>query len=658
MADDKSPSVESLLEEARLTAAMPSPEERLRLRTAAKLSRTQVAQACGVGRQTVANWEAGTSEPAPPARLAYLRLLEGLAQLHPAPAEAPEAPAAPVPAAAVAPVFAEAYSAFGPDGLVVQGEMAPCLRCGAPTPYKATDGRSLHPGGFCPAPAATPVSASPPAAAPATEPAAGAPAAAVPAPTTSASSAPAPGPDSSPAALAARNAQRHQSQRRARSAARAQADTEQLIVRAVRTELDKAEGDADAATAALIKRAIPDVMALFDETRVNARYDYTAYPALPDILHKPKKGDPDLIWEARPNWRHPDHRRHPDGPLHVTALDVNAAYLSAMKTWLPIGKLEHSTDGTHDRKRAGVHLITPPPWDHRDLPNPLGDRDEPGPLWVTESTLRLLLRLAGPKYRLLDEPPHIHESWTSGATENFLDALRVLLAGARTKAIEAGDDVTEAYVKAMYAKFVSTLGESVHNREIMRPDWMHLVRSQAFANLWNRAYKAHQAGLTVISVMGTDELHVAGDWRPVFPEGRGLGEVLAPLRAGHRRPPALPDRLRGRLRGHGARGHQRDHPHPVRLARGGALAERGQPPEAGRGVLGPAASQRGRGPQTPPDVPRRHPHRNQPGRPDPGRRPPPAGPGHPTAVRTPPRLGCGGRCLAGRRRRGVGPHLG
>ncbi|MFK8851663.1 hypothetical protein [Streptomyces sp. Ac-502] len=321
-----------------------------------------------------------------------------------------------------------------------------------PHPYKATDGRSLHPGGFCPTPAAAPAS---PVAAPT---------AAAPTPTTSAASEPAPAPEpaegTSPAALAAQNAQRHQSQRRARSAARAQADTEQLIVRAVRTELDKTEGDADAATAALIKRAIPDVMALFDETRANARYDYTAYPALPEVLHKPKKGDPDLIWEARPNWRHPDFRRHPDGTLHVTALDVNAAYLSAMKTWLPIGKLEHSTDGLHDRKRAGVHLITPPAWNHRDLPNPLGDRDEPGPLWVTESTLRLLLRLAGPKYGLLDAPPVIHESWTSGATENFLDALRVLLAGARTKAIETGDDVTEAYVKAMYAKFVSTLGES------------------------------------------------------------------------------------------------------------------------------------------------------------------------------------------------------
>ncbi|MEV5595329.1 helix-turn-helix transcriptional regulator [Streptomyces sp. NPDC052496] len=513
MSEGERPSVEALLEEARLAATMPSPAERLRLRTAAGLSRTQVAQACAVGRQTVANWEAGTSDPAPPARLKYLQLLEGLARIHPAPAQtptvpgpaAPAAPAAPaIPAVPVAPtpptppvpaapVAAEARSAFGPDGLVVQGETAPCLRCGAPTPYKATDGRSLHPGGFCPVPAAP--------------------------------GHPAAEPTTSPAAAAAQSAQRHHAQRRARSAARAQADTEQLIVRAVRTELDKARGDADAAIAALVKRAIPDVMALFDETRANARYDYTAYPALPDILHKPRKGDPDLIWEARPSWRHPDYRRHPDGDLHVTALDVNAAYLSAMKTWLPIGKLEHSTDGTHDRKRAGVHLITPPAWDHRELPNPLGDRDEPGPLWVTESTLRLLLRLAGPKYRLLDEPPVIHESWTSGATENFLDALRVLLAGARSAAIESGDEVTEAYVKAMYAKFVSTLGESVHNREIERPDWMHIVRSQAFANLWNRAYKAHQAGLTVISVMGTDELHVAGDWRTVFPEGRGLSEM-------------------------------------------------------------------------------------------------------------------------------------
>ncbi|MCD9904317.1 helix-turn-helix domain-containing protein, partial [Streptomyces sp. MT29] len=71
--------VEALLEEARLTAAIPPPAERMRLREAAGLSRAQVATAVGVGRTTVANWETGVTDPTPPARLQYLRLLKGLA---------------------------------------------------------------------------------------------------------------------------------------------------------------------------------------------------------------------------------------------------------------------------------------------------------------------------------------------------------------------------------------------------------------------------------------------------------------------------------------------------------------------------------------------------------------------------------------------------
>jgi hypothetical protein len=54
---------------------------------------------------------------------------------------------------------------------------------------------------------------------------------------------------------------------------------------------------------------------------------------------------------------------------------------------------------------------------------------------------------------------------------------------------------------------------------------MHLIRSQAFANLWTKGYRAHDEGLTVVSVQGTDELHVIGDWRRVFTEGRGVTEV-------------------------------------------------------------------------------------------------------------------------------------
>ncbi|KAK1184424.1 helix-turn-helix transcriptional regulator [Streptomyces sp. NBS 14/10] len=495
MSGEQFDSVEALLEEARLTARMPEPAERLRLRQAAGLSRAQVAAAVGVGRQTVANWEDGSTDPQPPGRFKYLRLLEGLAQIHPAaaPAQGPAETAAPSGAPAAGSAVPE--TAWAPNGLAVQGEPAPCVRCGVATPYKATDGRSLHPGAMCQPPAATPQAAG--------------------------RSAPATTPSPGPAAVPVPS----RPQRRAKSAARAQAETTGFIGQAVHEELERAQGDAEAAVKALVKRAIPDVMRLFEETRATARYTYTAYPALPDILTKPSKKEPDQIWEARPNFHHPHYSLKSPGSIEVTALDVNAAYLSALKTWLPIGKLEHSTgtDGV-DPKRSGVHLITPAPWHHPHLPDPLGDRDQPGPLWVTNATLRLLLRLSTPKYGLLD-PPVVHESWTSGATENFLDALRKTLTAARETAIAEDDTITLEYIKAMYSKFISTMGESIHNREIMRPDWMHIIHSQAYANLWGKAYKAHQAGLDVIAMMGTDELHVTGDWRQVFPQGRGVAQM-------------------------------------------------------------------------------------------------------------------------------------
>lgn len=147
----------------------------------------------------------------------------------------------------------------------------------------------------------------------------------------------------------------------------------------------------------------------------------------------------DQIWEARPKCSRAELS---PGKHEVTALDVNGAYLSALKTHLPLGQLEHSTGNHHDRRRAGVHLITPPTWEHDAyLPNPIGSRDESGPLWVTEPTLRLLLRLSGPKYGLCD-PPEIHESWTSGATEILLEKFRVALKDARERAIAEEDEAT------------------------------------------------------------------------------------------------------------------------------------------------------------------------------------------------------------------------
>lgn len=283
-----------------------------------------------------------------------------------------------------------------------------------------------------------------------------------------------------------------------------------------------ADGDAQAATRALISTAIPDAMALFDATRAGARYDHTAHPAEPEILRKPAKGAANAIWEARPKWTNP----HTPADAEIQPLDVNAAYLSAMTTHLPIGQLQHDDSGEFDRNRSGLYEIDPVVWDHDQLPNPLGSRSTPGRVWVTRPTLQLLMDLSTDRYGALCSAPTIHQSWTSGASENLLRALKDTLRDARADAITRGDQVSLEYIKAMYSKFVSTMAKaSRYNHDLERTDWGHIIRAQAHANLWRRAHKAHQAGLWVHRLTGVDELHVAGDWRQVWDEGRGLGQM-------------------------------------------------------------------------------------------------------------------------------------
>ncbi|MET9323438.1 helix-turn-helix transcriptional regulator [Streptomyces sp. NPDC003038] len=81
---------------------LPSPAERARLREAAGVSQTKLAQALKSSPQTVKNWENGRSEPRPPRLQAYLRLLEGWAERYPAPTASGPVPA-PVPAPAPVP---------------------------------------------------------------------------------------------------------------------------------------------------------------------------------------------------------------------------------------------------------------------------------------------------------------------------------------------------------------------------------------------------------------------------------------------------------------------------------------------------------------------------------------------------------------------------
>ncbi|MFC7219297.1 transcriptional regulator [Streptomyces polyrhachis] len=314
--------------------------------------------------------------------------------------------------------------------------------------------------------------------------------------------------------------------RRPPAPARPPAGSDQLpldeVYNVVVAEATKAGGDLEAAETALAKRAITDAMALWDLTRVASRYDVLMRPPRPDILRKRSRNGADEIWEARPKWRHPER---PERGAEVAVLDVNGAYLAALKTHLPHKQLEYDDSGAFDRGRSGVYLITPPAWEHPELPSPLGARETAGELWVTDATLRLLLRLSGPRYGLC-EAPVIHESWTGAGSESLLERFRRTLATVRDEALAEGDALTLHYVKSMYSKFVATCGESSANRVMERPEWMHIIHSQAFANLWWKAHRAHEAGLTVVAVSGTDELHVTGgDWREVFAEGRGLTQV-------------------------------------------------------------------------------------------------------------------------------------
>ncbi|MBD0671654.1 hypothetical protein BU198_13325 [Streptomyces sp. CBMA156] len=299
-----------------------------------------------------------------------------------------------------------------------------------------------------------------------------------------------------------------------------------MITTAVDQALEEHDGDIEAASAALEKKAIPAAMELFDATRVGAAYEHTAYPERLEFLSKKTRSGADEIWEGRHKWENAPlmaQLKAGADPVAVDVLDTNAAYCSALKTHLPIGALQHRPDGGWDPKRSGIYQLPQrPTWEHPHLPDPIGNRHETGPLLLDEATVRLLIRC----HKLgLAEAPHITEAWTSGASEGLLEKFRRVLTAARENAIADGDTITEKYVKALYAKFASTIGESTYNRDIRRPDWMHIIRSQAFANLWYKSQRAHKAGLTIVALRGTDELHVTGgEWRKagggVFEEGR------------------------------------------------------------------------------------------------------------------------------------------
>ncbi|MGW1545238.1 telomere-associated protein Tap [Streptomyces sp. NPDC002309] len=143
---------------------LPPPAERKRLRQAHGLTLDEVAAALQVRRATVSGWEAGKTEPRPPERDAYARMLKQLAQLYPANAPVPPEDTAvsetPAVAAAPAPSAAEQTQArTGPTGPTAQLAHAAHRSAGpaaVPHPAATTRPTSRRPHAKKAAPAGSP----------------------------------------------------------------------------------------------------------------------------------------------------------------------------------------------------------------------------------------------------------------------------------------------------------------------------------------------------------------------------------------------------------------------------------------------------------------------------------------------------------------------
>lgn len=159
--------VDALLEQV-ARDELPPPSERRRLREAAGLSQAQIAEALDARREAVGNWETGKTEPRPPKRAAYARLLEGLAARFPPPDDEPAAPTTPAaPETSTVPVPAPAAPADAetapPAPAAPAGEEPPAPAARSVTEERERTSRAARPNRPAKQPARKPVSRATPA---------------------------------------------------------------------------------------------------------------------------------------------------------------------------------------------------------------------------------------------------------------------------------------------------------------------------------------------------------------------------------------------------------------------------------------------------------------------------------------------------------------
>lgn len=258
--------IDALLAGARQEAELPPAGQRRVLREALNLSRTQVARVLGVSPSTVGGWESGR-DPSGEIREKYAYFLEGARTKLEDQAESAgeeESSEDPADQSSRSQSSANQDSAdaepdgAGADEVETLSAPQPCVLCGRPAGHQVAGFPQHLDPGECSDTAEQPQRPAPRAKAEAP---------AESAPTEAPPTATKPTVSAKPVKIVPVG-------RRVQPAS----ELPDLIGDAVAAALAEHAGDVDAATAALAKRAIPDAMALLDETRKGGRYDIVAHP--------------------------------------------------------------------------------------------------------------------------------------------------------------------------------------------------------------------------------------------------------------------------------------------------------------------------------------------------------------------------------------------
>ncbi|MBK0372646.1 type II toxin-antitoxin system prevent-host-death family antitoxin [Streptomyces sp. RB110-1] len=251
--------------------------------------------------------------------------------------------------------------------------------------------------------------------------------------------------------------------------------------------------------------------------------------------------------DGEPRWVHPEVERVRNGagkrdtlivpdsftPGALCTIDRNGSYPSACSA-VPLApnKLLH-TGALPERTRdqAGIFYIDVPSWAHTQMPHPLGrlaDRaDAHGRVWAVTSHIQLIERLI--KAGHIAEPLRIHDSWTGRANESLFQHFYKEARRTRTELVDAAGAPYDQYKRrlSIALRLLWPKGDTVKS-PFWRPDWRTSVVAEASVRHWVTAWKAVQAGHTLIALRNVDEavFHTPDGTAPdTYKIGTGFGEV-------------------------------------------------------------------------------------------------------------------------------------